>query len=232
VTEPDWLAAEITIEIPDVDKWLANPDLELRGVCKLYPNRQGVRRAFTPEDELADEESAEPGRSRAKTIRTVDDDTFDIQNKVAEASGTVKLLARSGPSDDAEERDRAIATFLAYFERSGLPQGAKNDESSWGGLWDVARNLAQWRVLEYRFEFQIHERPSITRTWVLRGRKELAYFPGAPNVWSALVELPIQFAPVDASPIERYRGTLRSTSSIFPSARWPKCGKQCTRPRR
>jgi cholesterol oxidase len=210
VAKPDWLAAEITIEIPDVDEWLANPDLELRGVCKLYPNRQGVRRRFLAKDEDAEEEQIEPERrSRPKTVRTQDDDTFDVQNKIGEAAGKVKLLARRGPSDDTQARDRAIATFLAYFERSGFPRGAKNADSDWGGLWHVARNLAQWRVLEYRFEFEISEGSARSRTWVLTGRKELAYFPGAPNVWTALVELPVEFAPVDATPVEHYRGTLK-----------------------
>ena len=175
----NWLAAEITIEFRDVDEWLADPDSTLNAVCRLYANKQ-------------------------------DTETFDEANvtPVAIASGIVKLLARHGPSDDAEARDRAIATFFAYFDRSGIPSKPKGRDDAWEGLWRVACNLAQWRVLDYRFEFAIQEE-SRSRRWALTGRKELAFDPRMPNVWTALVELPVELAPEDAGFGERYRGTLK-----------------------
>jgi len=174
----NWLAAQIRIDIPDLDAWIADPDRPLEATCELFVNRFG---------------------SDAFTVRRGD--------RVASAAGGVRLLARDGPRGSAQTKQRMLAAFSAYGQRQGAPsQSGKGLSELLAGLARVARGHAQYRMLDYRFTFQP---PGETRTWVLKGCKQLAYSAGMPNVWTALIKLPVELYPEDARDgNEHYRGLL------------------------
>lgn len=176
----DWLVAHVSIELPDMDAWLAEPARELQATCQLFVNSEGT-------------EVIEPGHLQP----------------LASARGYVRLLAPDGPRDEAQISHRAIAALNAYLQRQGFPSGSKRGSGDLlSGLWRVARNHARWRVLEYDFRFQP---PGETRFWVLKGRKSLAYHPAKPDVWRALIDLPIELVPEGAGSDQQelYRGILK-----------------------
>ena len=125
-TEPgvrDWLAAEISIRIYDLDRWLADPGRAWPATCTLYAN-------------TADGEAFDPAHLE----------------RVATGEGSVRLLARDGPAGDDETQRRALAAMLAYAQREGLKLDSQSALGGrFDDLWRIARNHAQWRALEYTF---------------------------------------------------------------------------------